>query len=134
MKRNMIALGACLVALGVGAASAVLASSVAASPVPQAGPPSFVTTCLKLESGPARAACFASSAPASSGAVNRVPDAGPPSFVTACLQVQPGAARAACFVSAAGGHIPEFVRRCLAAADRGHCFRAHFLSAMIRRK
>ena len=95
MKRNVIALGASLVVLGVGAGAAVLASAGTASPVQRAGPPGFVTTCLKLESGPARAACF---------------------------------------VSAAGGHIPQFVRRCLAEADRGHCFRAHFLSVIIRRK
>ena len=134
MNRNMIALGAILVVLGVGAGSAVLASAGTASPVPRTGPPGFVTTCLKLDSGPARAACFAASAPASPGAGNRVPHVGAPSFVTACLKVQPGSARAACFVSAAGGHIPQFVRRCVAAADRGHCFRAHVLSVIIRRK
>jgi hypothetical protein len=134
MKRNMVALGACLVALGVGAAGAVLASSGAASPLPRTGPPGFVTTCLKFESGPASAACFAGSAPANPGAGNRVSDGGAPGFVTACLTVHPGAARAACFVGATGGYIPQFVRRCLEANDRGHCFRAHFLGVIIGRR
>ena len=115
-RRTAIALGATVVALGVGAAAWAVVSSGTPIPAPQATAtrghvPKYVSRCLAKPEAD-RGACFAA---ASRGQV--------PGYVGRCL-AKHEAARGACFAAAAGGHVPGFVSRCLAKPDaaRGACF------------
>jgi len=111
--RTTVVLGACLVALGVGAVGCGGASSGNDNRAPRAGVPHYVSRCLAKPEAE-RGACFAA---ASRGHV--------PAFVSRCL-AKPEAERGACFAAASRGHVPAFVSRCLAKpeAERGACFAA----------
>src|SRR5436305_8771269 len=91
MKRNKIAVGASLVALGIGAGGLAVASPGTANRTQPAGPPQFVAGCL-VKPETQRGACFAA---AVGGHV--------PQFVARCL-VKPEAQLGACFAAVVGAN------------------------------